>query len=124
MKIALMVTKMGILPLSFLKTLPYKGKLIRTKTPHSTICNANLSMSISLSFFIPIITFLTIAKKVNKFNNAMDSKMTNMDESTPNSMISFSYLFDTFLSVILDVITNFMLENPKSFRIVSMIAKR
>ncbi|KAK0599658.1 hypothetical protein LWI29_007367 [Acer saccharum] len=67
-------------------------------------------------------TFFKIAPiKLNRLRNA---SVMNIEEESPNSIISFSYLSDTSWSDTLAMITNTDSENPSEFKRVSTEAKR
>uniref|UniRef100_A0A7C9AZE4 Uncharacterized protein n=1 Tax=Opuntia streptacantha TaxID=393608 RepID=A0A7C9AZE4_OPUST len=125
MNVAFTIIEVGILPLSFLiKIAVYNGRLMKTNVVHKKICNANISTTLSFSPFSANINLLSKSTIVKKFTIARQVNMVNIGEGTPKSMIPFSYLLDTSSSVTFVVITNSILENPRSLRIASNKAKR
>lgn len=118
-----MATEPGNFPLSFLKKSAwYIGKLMRTKNPHNRTCKTIVSQipkppSLNTAFFNTL-------RKQNKLSNARVANTVSIGEEVPNSIISFSWRLEASSSVTLVVITKVESENPKSFKIVSMQAKR
>ena len=120
----LMVKEVGILPLSFLKKSPwYKGQFIIIKIPQRRICKTIVSKNITKPLPLST-TFFIIPIKQRKLTKEIVVIIVNSGEETPNSIISFSYLWETSSSITLAVITNAELDNPSIFKTMSTRAKR
>lgn len=85
----LYMTEKGIFPLSLLKKSPlYTGKLIKTITPHNTICNPSCSKTPNFAF---VIIRFKPQTKLNKLIIATVDRTMNIGEGEPNSMVSCKY---------------------------------
>lgn len=71
-----------------------------------------------------MITLFTTPIKQKRLSIASVAKMANIGEESPNSIISFSYLFNTSSSVNFAVTTNVDSVNPSIFKMVSMNPKK
>ena len=122
-KTDLLVTELGILPLSFLKKrASNKGKLITMKAPQRRICKAMVSqrkLRDKLAF-----SFISIPVKQNRLSSANVDIMINIGDVVPNSNISSPYLLEASSSETLLEMTNFRSEKPSNFKIVSTKANR
>jgi len=120
----LAATDIGNLPSSFLRKSPwYTGTLRRTKTPQSRTCNAIVSKTLRPPSLMNT-CFKSMPRRQNKLSNASVASKVSIGDEFPNSMISFSYRWETSSSATFADTTKVDSEKPKNLKMVSTKAKR
>ncbi|WVY94096.1 hypothetical protein V8G54_033184 [Vigna mungo] len=96
---------------------------MRTKTPLRRTCNAIASKILRPPSLMNT-CFRNMPRRQNKLSNASVASTVSIGDEFPNSMISFSYRWETSSSATFADTTNVDSEKPKDFKMVSTKAKR